>query len=31
MDEGTVVEEGTYDELMARKGLFFEFASRQIQ
>lgn len=30
MDQGTVAEEGTYEELMARRGLFYEFASRQI-
>ncbi len=30
MDEGRIVEEGTYEELMARKGLFYELAARQI-
>ena len=30
LDQGKVVEEGTYEELMANKGLFYEFAVRQI-
>jgi ABC-type bacteriocin/lantibiotic exporter with double-glycine peptidase domain len=30
LDQGKVVEEGTYEELMANKGLFYEFAIRQI-
>lgn len=30
MDQGTIVEEGTYEELMAKRGLFYEFALRQI-
>ncbi len=31
MDNGSIVEEGTYDELMAQKGLFYEYAARQIK
>jgi ABC-type multidrug transport system fused ATPase/permease subunit len=30
LDKGKVVEEGTYDELMALGGKFAELASRQI-
>lgn len=30
MDKGRVVEEGNYEALMARKGIFYELASRQI-
>jgi NHLM bacteriocin system ABC transporter ATP-binding protein len=30
MNEGRIVEEGAYDELMARKGAFFQLAQRQI-
>ncbi len=30
MHHGKVVEEGSYDELMARKGYFYELARRQI-
>lgn len=30
MDQGQVAEEGTYEELMERKGLFYELAKRQI-
>lgn len=30
IDQGEIVEEGSYDELMARKGLFYDFAVRQI-
>lgn len=30
MDQGTVAEEGTYETLMERKGLFYELAKRQI-
>jgi len=30
MDGGRIVEEGSYEELMARKGLFYELAARQI-
>jgi len=30
MDEGRIVESGTYESLMARKGRFYELASRQI-
>jgi ATP-binding cassette subfamily C protein len=30
LDGGTVVEQGTYEELMDNKGLFYELASRQI-
>lgn len=30
IDNGAIAEEGTYDELMKRKGLFYEFAVRQI-
>ena len=30
IDGGQIAEEGTYDELMERKGLFYEFAVRQI-
>ncbi len=30
IDKGSVAEEGNYDQLMARKGLFYEMASRQL-
>lgn len=30
MDKGAIIEEGSYDELMARKGAFAELVSRQI-
>ena len=30
LDRGTIVEEGNYDALMEKKGLFFELASRQL-
>ena len=30
MDEGRVVEEGTYEELMSKKGRFHELAARQV-
>lgn len=30
LDKGQVVEQGTYDELMEQKGLFYELAHRQI-
>ena len=30
LDAGKVVEQGTYDELMANKGLFYQLASRQM-
>lgn len=30
MENGRVVEQGNYDELMARKGTFWQFAKRQI-
>lgn len=30
MEHGDIAEEGTFDELMARKGLFYQMASRQI-
>lgn len=30
MDKGTVAEQGTFDELMEKKGLFYELARRQI-
>ena len=30
MDKGQVVEEGDYESLMAKKGLFYELAARQI-
>ena len=30
MDNGQIAEEGTYEELMERKGLFYDFAIRQI-
>jgi NHLM bacteriocin system ABC transporter ATP-binding protein len=30
MDNGKIAEEGNFDELMRRKGLFYEFAQRQI-
>lgn len=29
LDKGVIAEEGTYDELMAKKGLFYEMARRQ--
>ncbi len=30
MNKGTVAEEGTYDELMKKQGIFYQLASRQI-
>jgi len=30
MDAGQIVQQGTYDELMAQKGLFYDLAIRQI-
>lgn len=30
MDKGQIAESGSYDELMAKKGLFYELATRQI-
>lgn len=30
LDKGKIVEEGNYDELMERKGYFYEFAIRQV-
>ncbi|WHH58782.1 NHLP bacteriocin export ABC transporter permease/ATPase subunit [Petroclostridium sp. X23] len=30
LDKGEIVEEGRFEELMEKRGLFFEFASRQI-
>ncbi|MBQ7464240.1 MAG: NHLP bacteriocin export ABC transporter permease/ATPase subunit [Lachnospiraceae bacterium] len=30
MDDGRIVEQGNYDELMEKKGLFYELAKRQI-
>ena len=30
MDRGEIVEDGTYSELMEKKGLFAELAARQI-
>ena len=30
MDAGQIVEEGTFEQLMAKKGLFYDLASRQI-
>lgn len=30
LDKGRVAEEGTYEELMARQGVFYQLASRQI-
>lgn len=30
MDKGKIIEEGTYDELMAQKGEFYELAIRQV-
>ena len=30
MDAGKIVEEGNYEQLMERKGLFYALASRQI-
>jgi len=30
IDQGKIAEEGTYEELMAREGLFYDFAARQI-
>ena len=29
LDKGKIVEEGTYEELIAKKGLFYEMAKRQ--
>jgi len=30
MDKGCIVEEGTYEELMEKKGHFYSLAKRQI-
>ncbi len=30
MDKGSIAEEGTYDELMKKEGIFYQLASRQI-
>ena len=30
MDNGSIAEEGTYEQLMEKKGLFYDFAIRQI-
>lgn len=30
LDKGTIVEEGNYEQLMAKKGLFYKMAKRQI-
>jgi ATP-binding cassette subfamily C protein len=30
IDKGEIVEEGNYDELMAKRGLFYEMAQRQL-
>jgi ABC-type bacteriocin/lantibiotic exporter with double-glycine peptidase domain len=30
MDKGKIAEEGNFDELMEKKGLFYEFAQRQV-
>ena len=30
LDKGTIVEEGNYEELMAKQGLFYKLAKRQI-
>jgi NHLM bacteriocin system ABC transporter ATP-binding protein len=30
MDKGKIAEEGTYDQLMDRQGMFYEFAKRQV-
>jgi ABC-type multidrug transport system fused ATPase/permease subunit len=30
MDRGKIAEEGNFDELMEKKGLFYEFAQRQV-
>ena len=30
MDGGKIVEEGTYDELMRQKGMFYDLAIRQV-
>ncbi|KOA20077.1 alpha-hemolysin translocation ATP-binding protein HlyB [Clostridium homopropionicum DSM 5847] len=30
LDKGKIVEEGNFEELMAKEGLFYEFASRQM-
>lgn len=30
MDNGGIAEEGTYEQLMEKKGLFYDFAIRQI-
>jgi ABC-type multidrug transport system fused ATPase/permease subunit len=30
MDKGNIAEQGTYDELMKKKGLFYDLAVRQI-
>jgi ABC-type multidrug transport system, ATPase and permease components len=30
LDKGKIIEEGTYDELIANKGFFSELVSRQL-
>ena len=30
MDNGSIAEEGTYDELMEKEGIFYNLASRQL-
>lgn len=30
MDEGVIAEEGTYDELMEKNGIFTQLARRQL-
>ena len=30
MDQGVIVEQGNYEELMQKKGVFYQLASRQM-
>ena len=30
LNKGNIAEEGTYEELMAKQGLFYEMAKRQL-
>jgi ABC-type multidrug transport system fused ATPase/permease subunit len=30
LDKGKIAEQGTFEELMAQKGLFYEMAERQL-
>jgi ABC-type multidrug transport system fused ATPase/permease subunit len=30
MEDGVIAEQGTYEQLMQKRGLFYDFAKRQI-